>query len=103
MTDKYNGARFVYVAARKKGITTIAYRYNDANKQIEFEFARCSRRDSFSKRNGRLISNGRLKAHPFNMSYKMIVDEGSPRLKDIIPKVLQAVAELDKMPRRLFS
>lgn len=95
--DKYNGVRFVYVrdgdAVRD---VTAAYRFNDAERRIEFATAECSERDQFCKKIGRSISYARLTNgyKVRTIPYAEVCDEGetSPKYSLISGAVVAAVA-----------
>lgn len=89
--DKWDGTRFVYITNLPKiGPVTAAYRFNDADQVITFEFARCSKRDTFSKKIGRGIAFGRLKTHPQSFPY---ADVGELTYPKITAEVVRLVTE----------
>ena len=103
-SDKWGGTRFVYITNLKKtGPITAAFRYDDKKQVIEFEFARCGKSDVFSKAIGRVVSHGRLQAHPQEIPYD-VVAPGKLELtyKDTIKEVVERVVA-QKGKQRRFS
>lgn len=85
--------RFVYVKPTKKrrGITTVAYRFNDTDKCIEYNSARCSTNDQFNKHTGRVKACGRLLSGKTNGSipYESVANEnGTPRYAYITAELI---------------
>jgi hypothetical protein len=80
--------RFVYIRNDAKGkprksVITAAYRFDDENSRIAFNFAKCSTADSFTKKRGREVAEGRLmlgsKQHPSQyIPYREVSEEGAP-------------------------
>lgn len=54
--------RFVHVRnSNNKGVT-VAYEFDDEGKRIIWASARCGKKDSFNRKIGRAVSQGRIKA-----------------------------------------
>lgn len=51
--------RYVYVRQPRKNVT-IAYKFDDTNKALVFNSAKCSPRDNFTRERGRMVAAGRL-------------------------------------------
>ena len=55
-----NDIKYVYARDNKNGVITFAYKFDDANKRIIYNAARCGKQDSFNKSAGRHIATERL-------------------------------------------
>jgi hypothetical protein len=100
-SDKWGGTRFVYITNLKKtGPITAAFRYNDQKQVIEFEFARCGKADVFSKAIGRVVSHGRLQAHPQEIPYEVVAVEAPLTYQDTIKEVVERVVAQKGKQRR---
>lgn len=99
-SDKWGGTRFVYITNLKKtGPITAAFRYDDKKQVIEFEFARCGKADVFSKAIGRVVSHGRLQAHPQEIPYQEVGD-APLTYQDTIKEVVERVVAQKGKQRR---
>lgn len=79
-----NAVRFVYVRSPRKNIT-IAYKFDDENKAVVFNFAKCSPRDNFTRERGRTVASGRLLSqstkHPNSVvGYDLLMDEAKGKV-----------------------
>ena len=84
MTTTANAVRFVYVRSPRKNIT-VAYKFDDENKAIVFNFAKCSPRDNFTRERGRTVASGRLlgqsAVHPNSVvGYDLLMDEAKGKV-----------------------
>lgn len=90
------GARFAYQYTTKSGKpTTIAYIFDDQNQKIVFNAAKCSKKDNFSRAEGRLTAARRLRTnrndHPNGtIPYADVSWEGKPRYRLIAEALLRA-------------
>lgn len=79
-----NAVRFVYVREPRKNIT-VAYKFDDENQCLVFNFAKCSPRDNFTRERGRTVASGRLLAqstkHPNScVGYDLLMDEAKGKV-----------------------
>jgi hypothetical protein len=61
------------IAAR--GGLTIAYKVDEENPEVHIGFAKCSRKDLFNKKRGRVISEGRLSSENHRNTIKFEVED----------------------------
>jgi hypothetical protein len=58
--EDVNVGMYVDTVLSNKGGATVAWRYDDKNKRIIGAIARCSRKDNFSRKFGRILAKARL-------------------------------------------
>lgn len=86
--------RYVYqYNTKSKKPTTIAYTFDDKNQVVVFNAAKCSKKDVFSRVEGRLTAAGRLRLnrakHPNGtVPYADVSSEGRPRYRLIAEHLL---------------
>lgn len=88
-----NEIRFVYVRTNRRP-TTIAYLFDDENKQIIYNSAACSEKDQFVKSVGRLKATKRLtlgvKRANGTIPYEVVADESGHPKYNLIAAELHA-------------
>lgn len=91
-----DAVRYVYVnpADHIKGRrVTVAYTFDDESKQIVWNYAECSPKDRFAKKDGRMLAAGRLivnqKTHPnLTVPYEAVSEMGKGPRYNLIAQEL---------------
>jgi hypothetical protein len=83
---------------------TVAYRFDDEQQQIEYNYAECGKKDHFCRRIGRTVASNRLAANPENhansfVKYGAVSTSGGPKYS-MIARELVAIfgGDMGKQP-----
>lgn len=96
-TEELPKVHFVYAVSAAKRKVTVAYIYDDSNMTIWLDWAECSRRDVFTKRVGRYVASGRLRAHGgIGLSYAQIGGCSYTTIADYIRNNINQIQKLSK-------